>query len=107
MADIVLLTRLVSWFLWGEKLPYECRADLPLLSSTLCAAARVCLVVDCGCSSRGIAFVREDFLLPSLTKEVGPSAAILFHGGDIGRGKVFEGEAVSASFRFFAGGPSS
>lgn len=51
--------------------------------------------------------VREDFLLPPSTKEVGPSTAILFHGGDIGRGNVFEVAAVSASFRFFAGGPAS
>jgi hypothetical protein len=54
-----------------------------------------------------MAFVREDFLLPPSTKEVGPSTAILFHGGDIGRGNVFEVGAESASFRFFAGGPPS
>ena len=54
-----------------------------------------------------MALVREDFLLPSSTKDVGPSTVIFFHGGDIGRGKVFEVGVVSASFRFFAGGPLS
>ena len=52
-------------------------------------------------------FVREDFLLPPSTKVVGPSTVILFHGGDIGRGNVFEVGTVSASFRFFAGGSPS
>lgn len=79
----------------------------PLIPSTLCAAARVRLVADCGCSPRGMVFVREDFLLPSSTKEVGPSADTLFHGGDIGRDSVFEVGIVSASFRFFACGPAS
>ena len=54
-----------------------------------------------------MAFVREDFLLPPSRKEVGPSTAILFHGGEMGRGNVFEVGVGSASFRFFAGGPSS
>lgn len=112
-ADIVFLSAGLSWFDWFDwfdwdrELLYECRTDTPLFFSTLLAAARVCLVADCGCSSKGIAFVREDFLLPSLTNEAGPSTAIFLQGGDMCRGNVFEEGVVSVSFRFFAGGPPS
>jgi hypothetical protein len=57
----------------------------------------------------GTAFVLPDFLRPSSTKEVGPSACDRFQGGDTGRRRVFEAPFVSVSFRFFCGGgpPSS
>ena len=90
-----------------DKPPYENRPDFSFDSSRLCAAARVCRVADCGCSSKGTAFVREDLRLPPSRKDVGPSTAIRFQGGDTGRGKCFEMTADSASFRFFVGGPSS
>src|ERR1700761_8018068 len=49
-------------------------------------------------------FVRPDFRRPSTTKEVGPSAATRFHGGETSRGDDLC--SCPATFRFFAGGPS-
>lgn len=74
-------------------------ATFPRSSLTLSKAARVCLVLDCGCNGRGTTFVLPDFLRPFSTKDVGPSAMTRFHGGEM----VFW--SASASFRRFAGGP--
>lgn len=65
-----------------------------------CELERVCLLSVGGRNSSGMAFVREDFRRPSSTNDVGPSTAILFHGGEMGR----DGEP--ASFLLFEGGPS-
>ena len=40
-------------------------------------------------------------------KEVGPSTAILFHGGEMGLGVEDSRVAASASFRLLDGGPLS
>lgn len=59
-----------------------------------------------GCNSSGIKFVREDFLLPPSTNDVGPSTAIFFQGGEI---LLVAGVSVvgvvpqSVSFRFLIG----
>jgi len=68
-------------------------------------AARVRRLSDCGCKSKGMGFVLDDFLLPPSTKDVGPSTAILLHGGDSGREVERCGVRDSASFLFLFGGP--
>ncbi len=52
--------------------------------------------------------IRPDFRRPFSVKDVGPSATIFFHGGEIGfgRGVVLEGGVVSRTRRRFAGGSS-
>lgn len=53
--------------------------------------------------------VRDDFRLPPSTKDVGPSTAIFFHGGETGLEVESRGvaEAESVSFRLLEGGASS
>lgn len=43
---------------------------------------RVLLLPSSGCISGGGRLVREDLRRPSMTKDVGPSTAAFFHGGD-------------------------
>lgn len=84
-----------------EFVPFE----LPFLlfvEYVFCNAALVCRLSEGGCSSRGIVFVRPDFLLPSCVMNVdGPSATILFQGGDSGFCRGFD--AVSLTRRLLAG----
>ena len=53
----------------------------------------------------GTQLVREDFLRPPSTNDVGPSTAIFLHGGEIGLGPVGVEVRVaeSVSFRFLFG----
>ena len=90
---------------WVEDACHDARLGLALLVYCFWAA-RVCLLSVWGCNSRGTALVLEDLRLPPSIKDVGPSAVILFHGGDMGRGVDRWEEVESTTFRFFGGGPS-
>lgn len=83
-----------------------------VLLTYCCCAARVCRLSDCGCSSRGSVFVRDDRRLPSSVNVVGPSAPGFFQGGEgclerrDGVVSVGASNGVSVSLRFFDGGSS-
>ena len=77
---------------------------LLLAEYVFCTAPLVVRLSDGGCNSRGMWFVRPDFLTPSCVNEEGPSASIFFQGGDSGFFRGFG--AVSLTRRLLLGGSS-
>lgn len=108
--DLGLLPCSCCWFdegVNGDGFEFGAVPSLLLATGACWMVARVRRFSACGCNSRGTKFVREDFRRPPSTKDVGPSTAILFHGGETGLEVEGRGVAESVSFRFLVGGASS